>query len=120
MNARHGGHQDAEKYRPMNRLPASAVLVPMVVDLCRTVEPISEQSALLAFVGPITIAAGGAPAGATGVVAGTAAAASCTGVASGPEQPSSWSVATKRLRSSSSLKANLSSPASSYHHTTLI
>lgn len=123
VNARHGGHQDAEKYRPTNRLPASAVLVPMVVDLCRTVEPISEQSALLAFVGPITIAAGGAPAGATGVVAGTAAAATVTGVtgvASGPEQPSSWSVATKRLRSSSSLKANLSSPASSYHHTSLI
>ena len=118
VNVLHGGHQDAEKYRPMNLLPASAVLVPLVVDLCSTVEPISEQSALLAFVGPMTIAAGGAPAGATGAIAGTTAAA--TGVASGPVQPSSCSAATKRLRSSSTLKANLSSPASSYQLKTTI
>jgi hypothetical protein len=95
----------------MNRLPASAVLVSIVVDLCKTVEPISEQSVLLAFVGPMTIAAGGAPAATTGVVLATTAAA--TGVASGPVHPSSCSAATKRQRSSSILKENLSSPASS-------
>ena len=32
VNALHGGHQDAEKYSPMNRLPASAVLVSMIVE----------------------------------------------------------------------------------------
>eukprot|EP01043_Picozoa_sp_COSAG02_P057403 COSAG02_NODE_6963_length_3260_cov_3.294843_3_plen_123_part_00 len=106
VNALHGGHQDAEKYRPMNRLPASAVLVSIVVDLCKTVEPISEQSVLLAFAGPTTIAVAGAPAAITGVVP-------AAGVTSGPVHPSSCNAATNRERSSSSLKENLSSPASS-------
>ena len=110
VKALHGGHQEAEKYSPTYRLPARAEVVSTVVDLWRSVEPSSDRSALLAFAGPMTIAVGGATASTAGAAV-TALAA--TEAASSEMHPSNWSAATKRPRSSSSLKQNLSSPPAS-------